>query len=208
MENLNLKAEISTLEAEGIALGKMWQARTTKWKAEFSQDIKPRQDEVEGSGGFDTRLGNLVRELKAESEAGRISGTRLQDCGIQDIDKRRRSEALWFVENEDECRKFIKTSKKGFTSLTALQASMKKASITEDTSTDSEDTSTDSETDIKSNDGPVDTLEKFQLFIVTKFELAKAIQKLCDHNDIDQDDLMEIMMMNNVINEDAQKEAA
>jgi len=32
---------------------------------------------------------------------------------------------LWFVENETACRDFIKASKKGFTSLTALQSAMK-----------------------------------------------------------------------------------
>ncbi len=64
--------------------------------------------------------------LKQESE-GRIPSARLKECGINSIDKRRRSEALWFVENETEARDFIKASKKGFTSLTALQAAMRKS---------------------------------------------------------------------------------
>ena len=52
--------------------------------------------------------------------------------GINVIDRRRRSEALWFVENEVECRDFIANSKKGFSSLTALQAAMRKAAKAED----------------------------------------------------------------------------
>ena len=64
--------------------------------------------------------------LKQEAN-GRIQSARLKDCGINGIDKRRRSEALWFVENETEARQFIQASKKGFTSLTALQAAMRKA---------------------------------------------------------------------------------
>ena len=65
-----------------------------------------------------------MQKLKAEG-GERISTDRLKDCGINGIDKRRRSEALWFVENEKACRDFIQASKKGFTSLTALQAAMK-----------------------------------------------------------------------------------
>jgi hypothetical protein len=65
-----------------------------------------------------------MQKLKAEG-GERINSQRLKDCGIDGIDKRRRAEALWFVENETACRDFIKASKKGFTSLTALQAAMK-----------------------------------------------------------------------------------
>ena len=75
--------------------------------------------------GFDTTAWKAdAKALKAEG-GERISTDRLKDCGINGIDKRRRSEALWFVENEKACRDFIAKSKKGFTSLTALQAAMK-----------------------------------------------------------------------------------
>ena len=79
--------------------------------------------------GFDTRLGKLLQQLKASSpvDSGQISRQTLTTHGVHIIDRRRRSEALWFVENEVECRDFIAKSKKGFTSLTALQASMRKA---------------------------------------------------------------------------------
>ena len=80
--------------------------------------------------GFDTRLGKLLQQLKAMSplDSGQISRQTLHQHNVDKIDRRRRSEALWFVENEVECREFIKNSKKGFTSLTALQAAMRKAS--------------------------------------------------------------------------------
>lgn len=79
--------------------------------------------------GFDTRLGKLLQQLKAQStvDSGQISRQTLATYHVDKIDRRRRSEALWFVENEVECRDFIKKSKKGFTSLTALQAAMRKA---------------------------------------------------------------------------------
>ena len=84
--------------------------------------------------GFDTRLGKLLVELKAQSslDSGQISRQTLATYHVDKIDRRRRSEALWFVENEVECREFIEASKKGFTSLTALQAAMRKAAKADD----------------------------------------------------------------------------
>lgn len=111
-------AEISTLEAEGFALAKQWRQICKADAKRFTAHTK--------ADGFDTRLGKLMQKLKLEG-GERISSQRLKDCGIHVIDKRRRSEALWFVENEIECRQFLAESKKGFTSLTALQAAMKAA---------------------------------------------------------------------------------
>ena len=111
-------AEINTLEAEGFALAKEWKSICKADKTRFTKSTK--------ADGFDTRLGKLMFALKQEA-GGRIPSQRLKDCGINGIDKRRRSEALWFVENETEARQFIQASKKGFTSLTALQAAMRKS---------------------------------------------------------------------------------
>ena len=117
-------AEINTLEAEGLALAKEWKSICKADKARFTKSTK--------ADGFDTRLGKLMFALKQESE-GRIPSARLKECGINSIDKRRRSEALWFVENETEARQFIQASKKGFTSLTALQAAMRKSAKADET---------------------------------------------------------------------------
>ena len=106
----------NSLEAEGFALAKEYKSSTKGDKGGFTKATK--------ADGFDTRLGKLMQKLKAEG-GERISSDRLKDCGINVIDKRRRAEALWFVENEKACREFIAKSKKGFTSLTALQAAMK-----------------------------------------------------------------------------------
>ena len=107
---------LETLVKEGKALGKMWSALHN-----VKQSTK--------ANGFDTRLGKLLSELKAQSslDSGQISRQTLTTYGVHNIDRRRRSEALWFVENEVECREFIKNSKKGYTSLTALQKAMKDA---------------------------------------------------------------------------------
>ena len=107
---------LDALEAEGKALGKMWAKLH-----DVKQSTQPK--------GFDTRLGKVLVELKAQSslDSGQISRQTLTTYGVANIDRRRRSEALWFVENEVECREFIKNSKKGYTSLTALQKAMKDA---------------------------------------------------------------------------------
>ena len=132
----------NTLEAEGFALAKEYKSITKGDKARFTKATK--------ADGFDTRLGKLMQKLKAEG-GERINSQRLKDCGIDGIDKRRRAEALWFVENETACRDFIKASKKGFTSLTALQAAMKpKADPKPKADTE---TPTGSEADDKSNVG-------------------------------------------------------
>jgi hypothetical protein len=85
------------------------------------------------ANGFDTRLGKLLSTLKAQSalDSGQIPTHVLRTHGIANIDRRRRAEALWFYENQAECVEFIKQSRKGFTSLTALQRAMKQAAKAE-----------------------------------------------------------------------------
>jgi len=107
---------IDALVKEGKALGSIWRQVNS-----LKQTIK--------ENGFDTRLGKLLQQLKASStvDSGQIPTHVLRTHGIQQIDRRRRSEALWFVENEKECREFIAKAKYKGSSLTALQAAMRKA---------------------------------------------------------------------------------
>jgi hypothetical protein len=132
---------LNTLEAKGEALLNEWKSIDRGLKASFTKHTK--------ADGFDTRLGQLMLALKAEG-GERISSQRLKDCHINGIDKRRRSEALWFVENEKEARAFMKASKKGFTSLSALQKAMAKASKPKADKADAKST----EGDVKSDVGP------------------------------------------------------
>lgn len=145
-----ISAEINTLEAEGFALAKEWKSICKADKSRFTKSTK--------ADGFDTKLGKLMFALKQETN-GRISTDRLKDCGINIIDKRRRSEALWFVENESDARQFVQASKKGFTSLTALQAAMRKAEKASEPKADASpvepeaETPVEPEADAKSNVG-------------------------------------------------------
>ena len=115
---------IDTLESEGLALAKMYKKEQASLKRKFKQST--------ALDGFDYRLGKLMNTLSAEAEGGKIKSKRLAEVGIANIDKRRRAEALWFYRNYDEATAFNKASKKGFTSLTALQLAMKKADKSND----------------------------------------------------------------------------
>ena len=189
MKNSVQLPQINTLEDEGSTLRKIWDEKQAKEKdrlqGQFKADTK--------SNGFDTRLGKLMQNLRLESESRQISSQRLRDCSINTIDRRRRSEAMWFADNEDECRAFIKTSKKGFTSLTALQAAMRKANKSDDTTSDtpSVDVEPTEKAEKASNVGQLDTT-----VTMDKYQLAKAIQQICITNDIDDAELIEILMLN------------
>lgn len=185
--NLTETPNLNTHEVEGDKLWKLWIAKQNKDRNRLQKEFKADTK----SDGFDTRLGKLIRELKLESDSRQISSSRLRDCSIHSIDRRRRSEALWFVENEKECRSFIQTSKKGFTSLTALQAAMRKANKSDDTTDEADVESTKSETEKESNVGQLDTTVKMD-----KYQLAKIIQEICLSNKIDDAELIEILMLN------------
>jgi len=185
--NLTETPNLNTHEVEGDKLWKLWIAKQNKDRNRLQKEFKADTK----SDGFDTRLGKLIRELKLESDSRQISSSRLRDCSIHSIDRRRRSEALWFVENEKECRSFIQTSKKGFTSLTALQAAMRKANKSDDTTDEADVESTKNETEKESNVGQLDATVKMD-----KYQLAKIIQEICLSNKIDDAELIEILMLN------------
>lgn len=197
MANLEIQ-NITTLEDQGKVLSEQWAKIEAADKKRFKLSTKAE--------GFDTQLGKLMVELKAEATGDRIPSQRLRDCHLHLIDKRRRSEALWFVENESECRAFIETSKKGFTSLSALQRAMKQKDATskEVTETVSEavpvsEAETPSEAVVKSDVGPV-----------TKQVVFDKLIKVCLANDIDPLDLAEMLMEYDSVSasEEAAKAAA
>ena len=177
MTNSIAKNSLNTLEAEGLELSKKWRSISKADKARFKKSIQ--------GDGFDTRLGKLLQSLKSEG-GSKISSQRLRDCNIHIIDKRRRSEALWFVENEKECRQFAKTSKKGFTSLTALQRAMKKASTAKTAKADKVDDKPSKEE--QSNVGPEKASPK--IVILTASEIAFEVLVQCDANGINIKDFL------------------
>ena len=183
MANLQIQ-NISTLEDEGKILAEEWDTITKGDKKRFKASTK--------TDGFDTRLGKLMVELKAEG-GERISSQRLRDCHIHLIDKRRRAEAMWFVENEDAARKFIAKSKNGYTNLSALQKEFNKANKPK-----AEDTEgTNNEVDVKSDVGPTEE----PTVVVTKELVFKHLVSVCRANNIDLLDMAEMLMEVDTVSE-------
>ena len=182
-QTANRKVEGTSIDAlvkEGKALGKMWNAihnvkQTTK------------------ANGFDTRLGKLLSTLKAQSalDSGQIPTHVLRTHGIDKIDRRRRSEALWFYENQAECVEFIKASKKGFTSLTALQAAMRKAAKADETVAPSKDEVSkvgqlDGKDTLVSDTGWQEVAsQSVTVKPVTRTKMVTTIVKQCELNGLD-----------------------
>jgi hypothetical protein len=139
--------------------------------------------------GFDTRLGKLLQQLKAMSplDSGQISRQTLHQHNVDKIDRRRRSEALWFVENEVECRDFIKKSKKGFTSLTALQAAMRKASK----EAEAEPTEVEAEEDKPSKEEVSNVGRSSK---PSKDDIVQSVLKACEYSGVDLLEIAEALM--------------
>ena len=166
---------IDALVKEGKALAKIW------------KQTNSLKDSTKASG-FDTRLGKLMQELKAQStqDSGQISRQVLVAHGIHTIDRRRRSEALWFVENQAECLEFMKASKKGFTSLTALQAAMRKANA--DTKPAKAEVSNVGQSDAKPAKAEPKMVQHSETKVsvpVTRSVMVNTIIKQCEANQID-----------------------
>ena len=174
---------LDTLVKEGKALYSIWKQTNS-----LKDSTKAR--------GFDTRLGKLLQQLKAQSplDSGQISRRTLATYHVDKIDRRRRSEALWFVENEVECRDFIQKSKKGFTSLTALQAAMRKASKeaeAEPTEVEAEEAEPSKEevSNVGRSSKP------------SKDDIVKSIVKACQYSGIDLLDIAEALMEIDTVSE-------
>tara|TARA_R110002074_G_scaffold309542_1_gene480334 strand:- start:154 stop:792 length:639 start_codon:yes stop_codon:yes gene_type:complete len=182
------KAVLNTPELIGADLArryKLIKAKQTKFETgEFKEHTK--------ADGFDTVLGHLMVLLTSETDSGRIKSERLAECSIKHIDKRRRSEAKWFVENEVEAREFIAKSKKGYTSLSALQKAIAKAnkqpSSTDDTaSTDKPEASSKPEVDASPKTSEAKPATKETIF--------KELLAICKASDVNIMDIAEMLML-------------
>ena len=176
--NQNQTTSIGDDIAEGKALGKMWRQIN-----DLKQTVK--------ANGFDTRLGKLLQKLKASSpvDSGQISRQTLVTHGINGIDKRRRSEALWFADNEIECREFIAKGKFKGSSLTALKAAMRKAANPDseaDTTAKAEPTEQPTAKAEVSNVGPLKVTP--QLVVNKMMDIVKG-------NGLDLEEIIEMLMI-------------
>jgi hypothetical protein len=164
---------MDALVKEGKALGSIWRQVNS-----LKQTIK--------ENGFDTRLGNLLKQLKSNCGSSKIPTHVLRTHGIAAIDKRRRSEALWFIENETECREFIAKAKYKGSSLTALQAAMRKATK------GSEETTTEGETQTETTEGETSNVGQSQppQQKITRKVMVNTILAQTELNDLDLEDII------------------
>ena len=173
---------LDALVKEGKALGKMWATLNS-----VKQSTK--------ANGFDTRLGKLLSTLKAQSahDSGQIPTHVLRTHGIANIDRRRRAEALWFYENQAECVEFIKQSRKGFTSLTALQAAMRKAAKAEaeTTAPSKDEPSNVGQSDDNKPTKLVQHSETKVSVPVTRTVMVNTIIKQCEANGLDLETIVD-----------------
>ena len=167
---------LDKLKAEGRALYSIWKQTNS-----LKDSTNPK--------GFDTRLGKLLQQLKAMSplDSGQISRQTLATHKVDKIDRRRRSEALWFVENEVDCRDFIKKSKKGFTSLTALQAAMRKASK----EAEAEPTEVEAAEDKPSKE---EVSKVGRSSKPSKDDIVQSVLKACEYSGVDLLEIAEALM--------------
>ena len=167
---------IDAMVKEGKALARIW------------KQTNSLKDSTKASG-FDTRLGKLLQQLKAQStvDSGQISRQVLRDHGIHTIDRRRRAEALWFVENEVACREFMKASKKGFTSLSALQKAMAAAAKAEQEPKQPTAKAEPSDVGQSSSGATEQRSVKVQ---ITRTKMVDTILHHCKENDLNVEDII------------------
>jgi hypothetical protein len=104
------------------------------------------------------------------------------------------------VENEDAARKLIAESKKGYTSLSALQKAFNKSNKPK-----AEDTEgTDNEVDVKSDVGPTAP----DGGSITAEEVFKHLVAVCKHNQIDLLDIAEMLMAVDTVSETEEAKVA
>ena len=172
---------IDAMIKEGKALGRIWKQTNS-----LTASTK--------ASGFDTRLGKLLQQLKASSplDSGQISRQTLTTHGVHVIDRRRRSEALWFVENEVECRDFIAKSKKGFTSLTALQKAMRDAAKADEPSNVGQNDTTVSDSgwkEPKANKSGA-TVQRNVKVMVSRTKMVDTILHHCQQHNLNVEDII------------------
>tara|TARA_R100000951_G_scaffold103550_1_gene96210 strand:- start:391 stop:1050 length:660 start_codon:yes stop_codon:yes gene_type:complete len=189
MSQSNTQSQLGTLETEGQAIAKELRSRDRKDANQFKRDIV-NVSQFNGSDknpqGLWVRLGFLMTQIEQNNSTKK-------DCGLLKIDRRRLAEAKWFYNNLKDCQAFIANSKKGYTSLTALQLAMSKANKATLSTEDKVSEATPSEA--TSNEVEESNVGQTQL-PTTKYDLAKEIMKTCLANDIDPLELIELVKIN------------
>ena len=115
MQNIQTNSAQSNLTAQGKALTKIYQAEQKLLKSNTTKMVF----DVES---FEYKLGKLISEILSVEEVKLIDKAKALKYGINAIDRRRKSEALWLFSNHSNVVTWLKNNpKKRFTSLPSLK---------------------------------------------------------------------------------------
>ena len=186
MSQSNTQSQLGTLETEGQAIAKELQSRDRKDANQFKRDIVNVSQFI-GSDkqpkGLWVRLGHLMHQIE-------LGNSTKVKCGINKIDRRRLAEAKWFYNNLKDCQAFIAKSKKGYTSLTALQLAMSKANKATLSTEDKVSEATPSEA--TSNEVEQSNVGQAQL-PTNANDLVKQVMATCKDHNIDPQEIVNLI---------------
>ena len=160
-------------------------ALATEWDSICKADKKRMTTSLK-EDGFDTKLGALLDRLDSEAAThnlqGKAKAALLSEAGLGNIDRRRRSEALWFHRNRDEVTAWMKANGKSINSLTAMQSAFNKAQKKDDVVAKA----TDAKPEPKEAEPKAET-SKEELMEVNAVNLAKSILKVAADSQMVED---------------------
>ena len=115
MQNITNIQTASNLTAQGKALTKIYQAEQKLLKSNTTKMVFNAES-------FEFKLGKLISEILSVEEVKLVDKAKALKYGINSIDRRRKSEALWLFSNHSNVVTWLKNNpKKRFTSLPSLK---------------------------------------------------------------------------------------
>ena len=183
---------ISTLQSIGSNLTKAYHKEQKSLKAKTTKMVFSKDS-------FDFELGKLQSEILTIENVKIISKALALKYGINSIDRRRKSEALWLFSNHSDIVTWLRQNpKKRFTSLTALQRAYNLANkpkdepkvqdetesqTTEDTSSEESNVGQSVKEEPKvqkkltASDVALETLIQLEIHDISKNDFIKALKK-------------------------------
>jgi len=183
---------ISTLQSIGSNLTKIYNKEQKSLKAKTTKMVFSKDS-------FDFELGKLQSEILTIENVKIISKALALKYGINSIDRRRKSEALWLFSNHSNIVTWLnKNPKKRFTSLTALQRAYSLANkpkeepkvqdetesqTTEDTSSEESNVGQSVKEEPKvqkkltASDVALETLIQLEIHDISKSDFIKALKE-------------------------------
>ena len=179
---------ISTLQSIGSNLTKIYNKeqkslRTKTTKMVFSTE------------SFEYELGKLQSEILTVEDSKIISKALALKYGINAIDKRRRSEALWLFSNHSDIVTWLRENpKKRFTSLSALQKAYNLANKPTEMVEDQDETKSQETEDTSSEQSDVGQSEtKSRPKKLSASDIAFEAILACDTNGISKSDFIKAL---------------